>query len=663
MQTYNVLPPTLFSGIESGFAPRRQTRIGHWCATPHSDAMGPRVLAIPERFHRLFMNGIVVDGTPAVDEHGNSLRYDIKRDLWVDDRLGKSQAGAMGAGFFQRMARRWKKRIAGVRKVIQRIAAPIRKITAKLMKSKIAQNIVGVALMSVGIPRAATKAVLEMSGQILEKGGIPALVRMIRRNPKAAMQMVAQAAKAGIKRATQIFSGIEEFGQYEIQQSGGRCTGHPVMALVGVPYVADFGELDISAKPAPGRWYRIKKGDSLLTVAQAAYGVPTGQRLARARWINDAHANQPFFDSSAKDNLFKSGKLSFSPKWSSDPEAAAKGARGTSYAVIWIPTTLGDEPSAKVPAEHLPPGGDDTLPDVGPTVTPADVSKPKPGSWYQVKKGDSLLGVAGAAFGFKGGSDRLERARWINDAKANASFVKASLKDSMFPRGRISFSPPYPLIWIPLAKGDEPVKKDSGDLPPEDPKDPDDPVIPPKDPPKIPDRPKDDEDKVKKFKAACERQPGGHFVVTSTGPGCMICHPEKGEQWNPITQRCETKVTPQIDPFAQEKQACAIAGGTWNLATNKCDRRPTTEIPPVKTAEQQCREAGKYWDPTGNGGKGVCWTNPPQQKDPQMDCIMADGVWDPITKKCFPKTKQEEQKSSMLPLLIGAGLLMLGSKG
>jgi hypothetical protein len=646
MHTYAVSTPTLFSGFESGFAPHSQTKIGHWCATPRSDAQGPRVIATPERFHRLFMSGIVVDGAPGVDDFGNALRYDAMRDLWVDDRLAKSQAGAMGAGFFKRMGRRWKKRIAGVRKIIQRVAAPIRKLVAKLALSPVVQNVVGAALLSVGIPRAATKAVLEAGGSIIKQGGIPALIRMIRKDPKAAMRMVAQAAKAGLKRAKQVFSGVEDVGQHEIRQCGGRCAGHPVMALVGVPYVADFGELEISEAPAPGRWYRIRKGDTLLTVAQRAYSVPAGgERLKRANWINDAVANRPFFDSSAKDNLFKKGKISFSPKWSSDPESASKGVSGKSYAVIWIPTTLGDEPSAKVPTDMIPADDVDDTPPKVEEKTPATSGKPMPGSYYQVKKGDSLLAVTGAAYGVKSGSVRLEKSRWINDAKANAKYVKASLADSMYPRGRISFSSPYPLLWIPLSKGDEPVEADEGDLPPEDPKVPADPHIPPDDVPKKPDRPAEEteSEKLAKFKKACESTPNGHFVNTATGPGCMVCHPEKGEVWNPVRQRCEvSKPDVEVDPHLLAKRDCSIAGGVWDASRNVCVLpKPKEELPDV------------------------------DEGDVQKDrCIADGGAWDASTRTCkkidivpdIPDTTPEKPKQNLLPLLAIGALLLMGNK-
>jgi hypothetical protein len=418
------------------------------------------------------------------------------------------------------------------------------------------------------------------------------------------------------------------------------------MALVGVPYVADFGELEISEAPAPGRWYRIRKGDTLLTVAQRAYSVPAGgERLKRANWINDAVANRPFFDSSAKDNLFKKGKISFSPKWSSDPESASKGVSGKSYAVIWIPTTLGDEPSAKVPTDMIPADDVDDTPPKVEEKTPATSGKPMPGSYYQVKKGDSLLAVTGAAYGVKSGSVRLEKSRWINDAKANAKYVKASLADSMYPRGRISFSSPYPLLWIPLSKGDEPVEADEGDLPPEDPKVPADPHIPPDDVPKKPDRPAEEteSEKLAKFKKACESTPNGHFVNTATGPGCMVCHPEKGEVWNPVRQRCEVpKPDVEVDPHLLAKRDCSIAGGVWDASRNVCVLpKPKEELPDV------------------------------DEGDVQKDrCIADGGAWDASTRTCkkidivpdIPDTTPEKPKQNLLPLLAIGALLLMGNK-
>lgn len=659
--------PTLFSGVDT-YLPKRQTQIGHWCACPKGDHRGPRVLAMPDRFHRLFMSGIVVDGAPAVDENGESYRYDALRDIWIDDRVAKSQAGAMGAGFFSRMRRRWKKRIAGVRKIIQRVAQPIRALIAKAALSPVVQNVVGAALMSVGIPRAATKAVLEASGEILRKGGIPALIRMIRKDPKAALRMVAQAAKSGLKRATQIFSGIEDEPQYTVYQSGGQFSGQPVMALVGVPYVADFGEVEISEAPSPGRWYRIKKGDTLLSVTSAAYGVPAGsQRLARAKWINEAHANAPFFDPSAKDNLFKKGKISFAAKWASDPQSASQGATGKSYAVIWIPTTLGDEPSAAIP-------GKSTTPTTTPTTTPdipLDSTRPRPGAYYQVKKGDTLLAVAGSAYGVPSGSARLERARWINNALANASFVKKSLADKTWPGGRISFSPPYPSIWIPLSKGDEPTKPDKGDLPPEDPKPPKDPDTKPDDLPDVPDRPTDEDEKLKKFREACERTPNGHFVTTQTGPGCMVCHPEKGEVWDAIAQRCVVKTTPQVDPFAEQKMACAVSGGTWDALSNTCRVKQIPHIDPFAQEKAACAAAGGTWDSLAN----TCRIKqlPDVNDDVERDaCLAKGGAWDPQARACRivdidpgpgPGPDKDEKKSSLLPLAMGVlALMALGGK-
>lgn len=97
---------------------------------------------------------------------------------------------------------------------------------------------------------------------------------------------------------------------------------------------------------------------------------------------------------------------------------------------------------------------------------------PTPGNWYRVKRRESLLKVAGQAFGLGSGRERLKAARWINNAVANQPYVDPSLADNLFRDGRISFRPRYAcdpehailghpgscyaLIWIPPAEGVEP---------------------------------------------------------------------------------------------------------------------------------------------------------------------------------------------------------------
>jgi len=208
----------------------------------------------------MFMRGLAIDGSPAVDAYGMGYSYDAGRDLWVEDGLSadlqgldEAALGKFGDGLRKRF-KKLKKRTAGIRKLVRRVAKPLRKLQAKLLQSKLAQNAVGAALMAVGIPRAATKAVLEASGEILERGGLPALIRMIKDDPKKAMAMVSGSVKAGLKRATQLVGIDEETPGYYLSQNGGSAYAQPVLALVGVPYVGDLGEIDVTMIPAPGSW-------------------------------------------------------------------------------------------------------------------------------------------------------------------------------------------------------------------------------------------------------------------------------------------------------------------------------------------------------------------------------------------------------------------------
>lgn len=663
--------PTLLAGID-GRTPRRARR--HWIATRYADRLGPRVLSIPLRHHQLFMRGLAVDGTPAVDEHGMGYTYDMGRDLWIEDGLRGDMEGLgkFGDGF-----KRFRKRTAGIRKLIRRVAKPLRKIQAKLLQSKVAQNIVGGALMSVGIPRAATKAVLEASGEILEKGGLPALVRMIRKDPQAALKMVSQAAKAGLKRATQLVGVDDPYGTgeeapgYYIEQSGGSAYGQPVLQLVGVPYVASMGELDVTAIPKPGSWYRVRKGDSLLSITSKAYGVPTGpDRLKRAKWINNAAANRRGgkFDRNAKDNLFKDGKVSMSPKFSAQNQDAADGLPGKSYAVLWIPETQGDEPSLALP-KTTPTTTPSTPKVVKPTPTTTPASGGKVGVWYQIKKGDTLLTVAGREYGVPSGSTRLDRARWINDAQANAFAFDPNAKDSLFPRGKISFSPrfgaskkEYAKIWLPASKGHEPSK--TGDLPPVDPNPPKDPV----------------EDKKEKFKKACLNTPNGHYVETKTGPGCMVCHPEKGEVWDERSQTCVTQTKPPVDPNKAKREACERAGGRWDNWIPECIIPVDPPKDPDKAKREACIASGGTWD----AGRRQCMPKtqlPPKDPDraKREACEASGGTWDPSRRTCLkveidpgpntdpdidpdPGPDQDKKGGGILPLAIMAAIAFMGSK-
>lgn len=379
-------PMTYFSGFDG--EPVARVRQAHCTAVPYGDVLGPRALAIPAHSARDFMAGIAVDGCPAVDQYGGEFRYDADRDLWIDSRLQQTPLGAlpgaMGgiadgpfAGRASRKRRRRRRRKRR-RRIVKRIVRKVRGVVARLMQSKWAQRLVGGALRAVGVPARLTKAVMAVSGTILKKGGVIGLVKLLRRNPKAAARLVARAAKDGIRAAARL-SGPEDIGPeaYIAEQDGRKFFAQPVYALAGVPGMYDYGELEVSTDPEPGSYYRIQRGDTLVGVAGRAYGLGAGrERYERSKWINEV--NPATVDRSNANNMYPDGRVSFRPRFAADADAAFRGERGRSYAVIWIPSRRGETPPPAVDvADDGTPGIEDTEP-VSPPPLPPDAGQTPP---------------------------------------------------------------------------------------------------------------------------------------------------------------------------------------------------------------------------------------------------------------------------------------------
>ena len=70
--------------------------------------------------------------------------------------------------------------------------------------------------------------------------------------------------------------------------------------------------------------------------------------------------------------------------------------------------------------------------------TPGKINK-----FYSIKPGNTLLGIAGEAYGVGPGRQRLRYAQLINKHPYNQRFWRASGKSPSFPRGRISFNPRF----------------------------------------------------------------------------------------------------------------------------------------------------------------------------------------------------------------------------
>ncbi|MFD2740288.1 hypothetical protein ACFSUD_11940 [Sulfitobacter aestuarii] len=67
----------------------------------------------------------------------------------------------------------------------------------------------------------------------------------------------------------------------------------------------------------------------------------------------------------------------------------------------------------------------------------------KTGKLYRIRRGDTLLGLAGRAYNVRPGSERQRLAQMINAHPFNQRFWRASGISKSFPQGRISFQPRF----------------------------------------------------------------------------------------------------------------------------------------------------------------------------------------------------------------------------
>lgn len=113
----------------------------------------------------------------------------------------------------------------------------------------------------------------------------------------------------------------------------------PYQEQVSQALPADLIETD---SPTPCAFYRIKPGDNLVSVAAKAYGKSKCEgTFACAIKINEHPYNKQYWSSQLASNVFKGGRISFSPKFSGILEFPAKptfqASKGSKFAVIYIP--------------------------------------------------------------------------------------------------------------------------------------------------------------------------------------------------------------------------------------------------------------------------------------------------------------------------------------
>lgn len=197
-------------------------------------APAPTVLAVPAGYMR---GGEFADGLVGIDENGLEWNYDGGTGSWT----------AQGMAGWADIKRRWKKRIKAVKKVVKKVVKLTRKVQAKILGSKIAQKLVGAALQVWGVPFPATAAVMQAAKTILDKGGLIGLIKLLKKSPKAAFQLVAKAVKQGLlasnlvpPAAKKYLSG-EDDGIYAVPGNDGNYYEvSPISAVVELSAVPDY---------------------------------------------------------------------------------------------------------------------------------------------------------------------------------------------------------------------------------------------------------------------------------------------------------------------------------------------------------------------------------------------------------------------------------------
>lgn len=361
--------------------------------TSENDARGPRYLAMSSTDLDWARRGVMLTGTPAVDQFGQIWQYSADHDGFVP----QEQAAMGRLRFFQRV-RNFGRRIG---RAVRRVGRGIRKVVGGLLGSKLVQWIAGTFARVIGIPAVVTRKLMAAAGSFLKQGGLIGLIRLMRKNPRDALKMLARAAGAAFKPGGfSAMKGTDEPLIYEVAQNGGIGYAAPIGAIVALPAARSFGTLNITAEPTPGNYYTIhggrtcagdcddliskcvaagrefecKKedgkgrciegkckegGDNLLTIAGRAFKVGAGaERLKYAQWIAGAAANSslrvPPQNEFEKKN-FPGGILKLIPG-----------------ATVWIPPTQGAEPPAEIP---IPPG---PVPPPIPAPPPQPIPGPVP---------------------------------------------------------------------------------------------------------------------------------------------------------------------------------------------------------------------------------------------------------------------------------------------
>ena len=260
-------------------------------------------------------------------------------------------------------------------------------------------------------------------------------------------------------------------------------------------YIPAPGEIR-EASPVPGSFYRPRSGIYPATVASVAYG--KANTKAGLMLMNKATWNGHIRKAKTGWEAYKVEGLQFQPKYSKTLPQAPYGS-GSSFPVVWVPPLDGREPEdvfkqpvAPVP---IPPGGGGgsaaplpPAPLPGPVLPPGPVppppaaypcsyrptkaeilaANPRPGTFYQVRKGIYPATVAKVAYGaanVKAGLMLMNRSAWNGHIrKGKAGWEAYKVQGLQFtahysatdPCGPYGSGTAFPVVWVPFADGREP---------------------------------------------------------------------------------------------------------------------------------------------------------------------------------------------------------------
>jgi hypothetical protein len=413
----------------------QRMRTGKFSQFPHVALLtrmahrGARVLAVPAAVHRQMLLGNVIDGAPAIDQYGQQYEYLAGADVWAPANAyytpGRTSLGSpMGRSRRARRRAKRRRRFKKFRKFVAKVARKIgrskiakffRKVKAKILGSKLVQGLASKVLSVFGVPPAATKALLAREASIAKQGGRSKMIELAAEGKfKEVGKMIGKSFKAAGKAALPggMLKGPDEYGRRCRCPGRCRCAG-----MRGI-------EPDTEAtNPA----------DALIAALTGC------GEMGRYHWWPRSEQRS-----------MGAGDEAGAAFEDDDTELIMQQGRGQ-YPVAYI--------AGIFPAEH----------ELG-EVDVMDVKQTKPAqdSWYQVAKGDTLLEIAGRAYGLGAGGARLKAAQRINASPYNRRFHSPPSSDfgkKYFSSGLVALLPQFPGAEMQRLDVTDGGRGDGGDFP------------------------------------------------------------------------------------------------------------------------------------------------------------------------------------------------------